>query len=238
MVEVNPILSIRQYLEDSEITPALMEALEKMALEKPENPLLYIGHYLLKGGSTEDAPIVQEEPAEVAIIEPERPASVVQEKPPTPPPVAAAPVEEPKPKKKLGEIVCAPVSMKFTDLSRMGFEPSQAYSLHWSLDNDCERNGETWDGELNKQNAYQWADQAEIPVLDKAEDKVVTVILTKSGSKYANEPICQGQITQKIIDSIYERPNLKGKSHLIDMFNAEGVRCASFRCKVTFRTGS
>ena len=34
-----------------------MEALEKMALEKPENPLLYIGHYLLKGGrGADDAP--------------------------------------------------------------------------------------------------------------------------------------------------------------------------------------
>ena len=158
MVEVNPTLPIRQYLEDSEITPALMEALEKMALEKPENPLLYIGHFLLKGGDA-DAPAEPESPAEIAIVEPERPASVVEERPPTPPPVAAAPAESAeKPKKKLGDIVCAPISMKFTELSRMGFEPSQAYSLHFSLDNDCQRNGETWDGELNKQNAYQWAD--------------------------------------------------------------------------------
>ena len=92
MVETNPTLSIRQYLEDSEITPALMEALEKMALEKPENPLLYIGHFLLKGGDA-DAPAEPESPAEIAIVEPERPASVVEERPPTPP-AAAAPVEE------------------------------------------------------------------------------------------------------------------------------------------------
>ena len=210
-----------------------------MALEKPENPLLYIGHYLLKGGSADEAPI-EAEPEEIAIVEPERPPSVVEEKPPTPPP-AAAPVKEAsaeKPKKKIGDIICAPVSMKFTELSRMGFEPSQSYTLHWSLDNDCARNSETWDGELNKQNAYQWADQAEIPVMDKSEDKIVTVILTKSGSKFAGETICEGKIPQKIIDAVYDLPNLKQKSQLIDMFNPEGDRCASFRVKVSFRTGN
>ena len=100
MVEVNPILPIRQYLEDSEITPALMEALEKMALEKPENPLLYIGHYLLKGGSADDAP-ADDQSVDMLFVEPERPASVVEEKPPTPPPVAAPVAREapPKPKK-------------------------------------------------------------------------------------------------------------------------------------------
>ena len=69
MVEVNPILPIRQYLEDSEITPALMEALEKMALEKPDNPLLYIGHYLLKGGQGADDPAGEAElPEEIPYI--------------------------------------------------------------------------------------------------------------------------------------------------------------------------
>ena len=238
MVEVNPILPIRQYLEDSEITPALMEALEKMALEKPENPLLYIGQYLLKGGhGSGDAEAEADSPAEIPFVEPERPASVPVEKPPSPV-AAAAPVEQAadKPKKKLGDMECAPISMKFTDLSRMGFEPHQSYTLHWKWDNDAARCGETWDGELNKQNAYQWKDFCSLPVMDKATDKIVTVILTKSGTKFANEVICRGNIPAGNIAKLYDEPNLRQKSLLLDMFNTENERCASFRAKVTFKT--
>ena len=43
--------------------------------------------------------------------------------PPAAEPAAPAEVPAEKPKKKLGEIECAPISMKFTEVSRMGFEP-------------------------------------------------------------------------------------------------------------------
>ena len=44
---VNPNLPIRQYL-DKHIMPSLIEALEKMTNDKPEDPIQYIGEYLLK----------------------------------------------------------------------------------------------------------------------------------------------------------------------------------------------
>lgn len=44
---VNPNLPIRQYL-DKHIMPSLIEALEKMTVDKPEDPIQYIGEYLLK----------------------------------------------------------------------------------------------------------------------------------------------------------------------------------------------
>ncbi len=44
---VNPNLPIRQYL-DKHIMPSLIEALEKMTNDKPEDPIKYIGEYLLK----------------------------------------------------------------------------------------------------------------------------------------------------------------------------------------------
>lgn len=44
---VNPNLPIRQYL-DKHIMPSLIEALEQMTVDKPEDPIQYIGEYLLK----------------------------------------------------------------------------------------------------------------------------------------------------------------------------------------------
>lgn len=44
---VNPNLPIRQYL-DKHIMPSLLEALEKMTHDKPEDPIQYIGEYLLR----------------------------------------------------------------------------------------------------------------------------------------------------------------------------------------------
>ena len=44
---VNPNLPIRQYL-DKHIMPSLIEALEKLTNDKPEDPIQYIGEYLLK----------------------------------------------------------------------------------------------------------------------------------------------------------------------------------------------
>ena len=44
---VNPNLPIRQYL-DKHIMPSLIEALEKLTQDKPEDPIHYIGEYLLK----------------------------------------------------------------------------------------------------------------------------------------------------------------------------------------------
>ena len=44
---VNPNLPIRQYL-DQNIMPSLLEALEKLTQDKPEDPIQYIGEYLLK----------------------------------------------------------------------------------------------------------------------------------------------------------------------------------------------
>ena len=44
---VNPNLPIRQYLY-KHIMPSLIEALEKMTNDKPEDPIQYIGEYLLK----------------------------------------------------------------------------------------------------------------------------------------------------------------------------------------------
>ena len=47
MVETAPLLDIRHYLEETGVTPTLMEALAKLADEKPDNPLLFIGSYIL-----------------------------------------------------------------------------------------------------------------------------------------------------------------------------------------------
>ena len=44
---VNPNLPIRQYL-DKHIMPSLIEALEKLTQDKPEDPIQYIGEYLLR----------------------------------------------------------------------------------------------------------------------------------------------------------------------------------------------
>ena len=44
---VDPDLPIRQYL-DKHIMPSLIEALEKLTTDKPEDPIQYIGEYLLK----------------------------------------------------------------------------------------------------------------------------------------------------------------------------------------------
>lgn len=44
---VNPSLPIRQYL-DLHIMPSLIEALEKLTVDKPEDPIQYIGEYLLR----------------------------------------------------------------------------------------------------------------------------------------------------------------------------------------------
>ena len=44
---MNPNLPIRQYL-DKHIMPSLLEALEKMTHDKPEDPIQYIGEYLLR----------------------------------------------------------------------------------------------------------------------------------------------------------------------------------------------
>ena len=44
---VDPDLPIRQYL-DKHIMPSLIEALEKLTVDKPEDPIQYIGEYLLK----------------------------------------------------------------------------------------------------------------------------------------------------------------------------------------------
>lgn len=44
---VNPNLPIRQYL-DKHIMPSLIEALEKLSQEKPEDPIQFIGEYLLR----------------------------------------------------------------------------------------------------------------------------------------------------------------------------------------------
>ena len=44
---VNPNLPIRQYL-DKHIMPGLLEALEKLTQDKPEDPIQYIGEYLLR----------------------------------------------------------------------------------------------------------------------------------------------------------------------------------------------
>ena len=44
---VNPNLPIRQYL-DKHIMPGLLEALEKLTEDKPEDPIQFIGEYLLK----------------------------------------------------------------------------------------------------------------------------------------------------------------------------------------------
>ena len=44
---VNPNLPIRQYM-DTHIMPSLIEALEKLTKDKPEDPIQYIGEYLLR----------------------------------------------------------------------------------------------------------------------------------------------------------------------------------------------
>ena len=44
---MNPNLPIRQYL-DKHIMPSLIEALEKLTVDKPEDPIQYIGEYLLR----------------------------------------------------------------------------------------------------------------------------------------------------------------------------------------------
>mmetsp|Transcript_13261 Transcript_13261/g.16836 ORF Transcript_13261/g.16836 Transcript_13261/m.16836 type:complete len:82 (-) Transcript_13261:109-354(-) len=44
---VNPNLPIRQYL-DKHIMPSLLEALEKLTQDKPEDAIQYIGEYLLR----------------------------------------------------------------------------------------------------------------------------------------------------------------------------------------------
>ena len=44
---VDPDLPIRQYL-DKHIMPSLIEALEKLTVDKPEDPIQYIGEYLLR----------------------------------------------------------------------------------------------------------------------------------------------------------------------------------------------
>lgn len=44
---MNPNLPIRQYL-DKHIMPSLIEALEKLTQDKPEDPIQYIGEYLLR----------------------------------------------------------------------------------------------------------------------------------------------------------------------------------------------
>ena len=44
---VNPNLPIRQYM-DTHIMPSLIEALEKLTQDKPEDPIQYIGEYLLR----------------------------------------------------------------------------------------------------------------------------------------------------------------------------------------------
>ena len=44
---VNANLPIRQYL-DKHIMPSLLEALEQLTKDKPEDPIQYIGEYLLR----------------------------------------------------------------------------------------------------------------------------------------------------------------------------------------------
>jgi len=44
---INPNLPIRQYL-DKHIMSSLIEALEKLTVDKPEDPIQYIGEYLLR----------------------------------------------------------------------------------------------------------------------------------------------------------------------------------------------
>ena len=44
---INPNLPIRQYL-DKHIMPSLIEALEKLTIDKPDDPIQYIGEYLLR----------------------------------------------------------------------------------------------------------------------------------------------------------------------------------------------
>ena len=45
---LNPNLAIRQYLEQHNITASLLEALEELTADKPDDPVKYIGMRLLK----------------------------------------------------------------------------------------------------------------------------------------------------------------------------------------------
>ena len=45
---LNPNLAIRQYLEQHNITASLLEALEELTSDKPDDPVKYIGMRLLK----------------------------------------------------------------------------------------------------------------------------------------------------------------------------------------------
>lgn len=45
---LNPNLAIRQYLEQHNITASLLEALEQLTQDKPEDPCKFIGQFLLK----------------------------------------------------------------------------------------------------------------------------------------------------------------------------------------------
>ena len=154
MVETNPLLDIRQYLEDTEITPTLMEALAKLAAEKPDNPLLFIGSYMLRHGKAFS------EESETAADTAEDYSSEAESEEDVDEPEAAKPI------KTEGVLECSPLSMKFTDLSRLAFSPECQYGMSFAFINEASLNtadqinrsgitfNGTFNGALNQNGAY------------------------------------------------------------------------------------
>ena len=128
MVETNHLLDIRQYLEETDITPTLMEALAKLADEKPDNPLLFIGSYILshnKAFSEESETAA--DTAEDYSCESESEEDI------------AEPVANQQDLEDLtteGVLECSPLSMKFTDLSRLAFYPECQYGMSFAFVNN------------------------------------------------------------------------------------------------------
>ena len=45
---VNELLQVKQYLNDEQVTPLLIEALVQLTKERPDDPIKFIGEYMLR----------------------------------------------------------------------------------------------------------------------------------------------------------------------------------------------
>ena len=112
-----------------------------MAHERPENPLIFIGSHLLKHNAASEESETAADTAEDYSSEVESEEDVV----------------EPDTKKKVpiwteGVLECSPLSMKFTDLSRLAFYPECQYGMSFAFVGDIDRTGSTFNGSLNQKN--------------------------------------------------------------------------------------
>ena len=138
-----------------------------------------------------------------------------------------------------GVLECSPLSMKFTDLSRLAFDKEIQYGISFAFANDANRAVATFNGALNSKNeAYQWQGTADLDINSFTTDKIVTISLVKKGggggSEQDDEVICVGAIPADIIQTIYEAPNLRIKSQLVEMKNIDNERCGMCRVKIAF----